>query len=318
MEKVCVVLVTYNRKQMLLNLLEALAGSTYPIDSIIIVDNKSTDATSDFLMERGLIFEAKEGEITQREWKNININYYLNTFNAGGSGGFAKAFSLVREMDFDVVWAMDDDVQPEEDCLSEMMKYLDDDCWMAIPNRGDKNFTDYAIQHYNLTNPFFFHVNECKRDMINGETLKVPYVSVEDMAFEGPLMRMELIRKIGIPDKNYFIIFDDTDYAHRALAYTKIRYIRDAHLHKQIVPKPGQKWTWKSFYSIRNSVYFDRKYGENAFVRHLRPFFRIFNLTLRAVVKGNLYRVKWIIRAYFEGKTGCMGKTVDASEIPVR
>lgn len=316
MKKVCTIIVTYNRKQLLENLLEALAGSTYNINSIIIVDNKSTDGTACFLQERNIISGASEGKVTKNLWKGIEINYFLNTYNAGGSGGFAKAFSLVLDYDVDFVWAMDDDVLPDKNCLSQMIECIDEKCSMVIPNRSSGNFTDYAIQNYNLTNPFLFHINQCKRNMIRGADLREKYVRVEDMAFEGPLMTMNLIQKVGIPNADYFIMFDDTDYAHRALKYTEIRFAKDAHLNKQITPLKGPKWTWKTYYVVRNATYFDRSYGQNAMVRNLRPFLRWCDLLIRACLKGNFYRIKWLNKAYHDGIVGCMGKTAEPSEIP--
>lgn len=45
-QKVYVAIVTYNRKEYLLNLLEALQQSEKKISGILLLDNKSTDAFS--------------------------------------------------------------------------------------------------------------------------------------------------------------------------------------------------------------------------------------------------------------------------------
>ena len=140
------------------------------------------------------------------------------------------------------------------------------------------------------------------------------------MAFEGPLLDSKLVKEIGIPNKEYFILFDDTDYAHRALDKTRIRYVKNAKLHKQIVPpqKKGSTWSWKAYYATRNAAYFDSTYGKNFFVRNLRPRLRIVDLLLRAIMKGRFYRIKWLLRAHNDGMSHRMGKTVDPKEIPSR
>ncbi len=75
------------------------------------------------------------------------------------------------------------------------------------------------------------------------------YVEVVDMPFEGPLFTREIVEKTGVPDKNYIILYDDSDYARRALNYTKIRYIPSAMLHKAIIPVRDKKqcMTWKDY-----------------------------------------------------------------------
>ena len=50
-------------------------------------------------------------------------------------------------------------------------------------------------------------------------------IRVVDMAFEGPLFNRKIIEKVGLPDKNYFLQFDDTDYATRACKYTNIELV---------------------------------------------------------------------------------------------
>lgn len=313
---VCALAVTYNRKELLHNLLIKLLEQSYQISGIVLIDNNSSDGTSDLLLNEGIINSVALDNTVRNEWNGIDVFYHKNSINTGGSGGFAKAFSIAKDLPYDCIWAMDDDVSPDKECLAKMMQYLDETSKVCIPCRGDERYRDKAIRKYDLKNPFYFHVNQCKRNIIFFDEITEPYVYVEDMAFEGPLMDKSVIDEIGIPDTDYFIFYDDTDYAHRLCSVTKIRYIVDAKLKKMIVPVKESSWKWKSYYNLRNSVYFEKKYGKNIFVQYLRPFLRVIDLVLKAVLKGNLYRVKWLLRAYKDGLFGHMGKTYDPSEIP--
>lgn len=313
---VCALIVTYNRKELLYNLLIKLSEQSYPVLGIVIVDNDSKDGTSDLLLNKKVINSISIDHSVWNEWNGISIFYHKNSSNIGGSGGFAQAFSIAKELPYDCVWAMDDDVSPDRECLENMMQYLDETSKVCIPCRGDERFRDCAIQRYDLNNPFYFHINECKKDIINFDSITTPYVYVEDMAFEGPLMYKSVIDEVGIPNKDYFILYDDTDYAHRLCSVTRIRYIVGAKLKKMIIPHEKSSWKWKSYYNLRNSVYFEKKYGKNIFVKYLRPFLRTFDLLLRALFKGQFYRIKWLLRAYWDGLCGHMGKTYDPSEIP--
>ena len=315
--KVCVAIVTYNRKELLLSLLQDLKGQSYPVAAILIVDNNSSDGTPNMLLEKNVITSVKSDDITTQQWSELTVYYYRNSENVGGSGGFAKAFELLKDLSYDCIWAMDDDVSPEGNCLEEMMKFLDKDARVCVPCRGDDNYIDYAITGYDLETLRYFHFVDCKRNRLDSRYIKEAYVEVKDMAFEGPLFAMDLIREIGIPDKGYFILFDDTDYACRASEKTVIRYITAAKLHKKVFPPKVDdgKWGWKSYYKLRNSVYFERKYGKNFRVKYLRAILRLGDLFLRALFRRRFKRARWIMKAYIDGIRGNMGKTYDPSEI---
>ena len=49
--KICAVVVTYNRKELLINCLNAINQQTYKPHMVLIVDNASTDGTKDFVAE---------------------------------------------------------------------------------------------------------------------------------------------------------------------------------------------------------------------------------------------------------------------------
>ena len=58
-EKIAAVVVTYNRKDLLKECLDALLNQTRPLDSIILIDNASTDGTPEFLKEKGYLDNPK-------------------------------------------------------------------------------------------------------------------------------------------------------------------------------------------------------------------------------------------------------------------
>ena len=116
-QKVYVAIVTYNRKEYLLNLLEALQQSEKKISGILLLDNKSTDGTNQTLMEIGFTEKDDIGVLHENTWKSMKTYYFRNTENAGGAGGFAKLFELSMSLSWDYLWVMDDDVYPEPDLI---------------------------------------------------------------------------------------------------------------------------------------------------------------------------------------------------------
>ena len=123
---VCVLIVTYNRKELLNNLLIKLLEQSYQIAGIVIVDNNSKDGTSDLLLDKKIVSSVSIDNTVRNEWNGISVFYHKNSVNTGGAGGFAQAFSIAKDLPYDCIWAMDDDVSPDKECLEKMIQYLDE------------------------------------------------------------------------------------------------------------------------------------------------------------------------------------------------
>ncbi len=75
-ETVCAVVVTYNRKNLLLECLEAIRKQTRPVDAIYIIDNASQDGTPEVLKSSGYIPElppSNFSEIYEVEYQIKNL-----------------------------------------------------------------------------------------------------------------------------------------------------------------------------------------------------------------------------------------------------
>lgn len=73
--KIDAVVVTYNRKALLIECVEAILKQKYAVDKLIIIDNASTDGTEE---------ELKKIEILNRN----DVVYKKLEKNIGGAGGF--------------------------------------------------------------------------------------------------------------------------------------------------------------------------------------------------------------------------------------
>ena len=100
--KICAVVVTFNRKDLLINCLNAINEQAYKPHTVIIVDNASTDGTKDLVKQTGYYNILLNG---------INYQYLLLPNNQGGAGGFYNGIKTAYESkeNFDAVWVMDDD-----------------------------------------------------------------------------------------------------------------------------------------------------------------------------------------------------------------
>ena len=109
MPSIAAVVVTYNRKDLLLeclNCLQAQDFSNAPQQNatldILVIDNASTDNTHEALQ---FLIEDKA------------IRYYNTGSNLGGAGGFNYGMRKAVELGYDYVWVMDDDCMPHDDTL---------------------------------------------------------------------------------------------------------------------------------------------------------------------------------------------------------
>ena len=86
MKKIGVLVVTYNRKEYLNNLLDGLLHQTATISFILIVDNNSSDGTRDMLLDRGIITGGDAPKIvTGNVISGIQFYYHKLPDNTGGS-----------------------------------------------------------------------------------------------------------------------------------------------------------------------------------------------------------------------------------------
>jgi len=103
-ERVVAVIVTYNRRDLLLEALAAVRAQQRPLDQVIVVDNASTDGTAEAV-------RAAFGEVQLAE---LGANY-------GGAGGFAYGMAAALADGADLIWAMDDDTIPEPGALASLL-----------------------------------------------------------------------------------------------------------------------------------------------------------------------------------------------------
>ena len=107
MSKVGSVLITFNRLELLKEVLAALKKQTRKIDEIFVINNSSTDGTGEWLAEQDGITV-----ITQD--------------NVGSSGGQYTGIKAAYDAGYDWIWTMDDDVAPAEDCLEKLLEGHDE------------------------------------------------------------------------------------------------------------------------------------------------------------------------------------------------
>ena len=308
---VCAVVVTYNRKNLLFECLEAIRKHTRPVDAIYIIDNASTDETPEVLKENGYILElppfnlSEPYEIEHKisnlvNGNSINVFYVRMHENTGSAGGFYEGVKRGYERGYDWLWLMDDDVAPHCSTLEKLFIYT------AV------SFCIHPTKVNIDGSPAWEHLAFQK------DEFSYSFFEVDSCCFEGMLIHRELLSKTGFPDKRFFIVLDDVEFGIRVKNYTKIIYVREAKMTKlvkyNILTILGYKKRevfphWKNYYYVRNLILLHILYPRGKY-NFLHVIYRIFRKFLSVLIFGphRLKCVRAITLGIIDGYKGQFGR----------
>lgn len=278
--KYAIVIVTYNRKQLLQECVEKAYGQTIPAQSIIIVDNASTDGTRIYLKELA-------GESTIYDIISLPQNI-------GGAGGFSKGIERAVQKDVESVLLIDDDAMLEKDYMERLLKARKEyQNYQAFAGTVKVNDTIDTFHRRDVSRPGLFFRN-CEE-----EKYRQPHFECEIASFCGMLIDIALIRKIGLPHTEYFIWHDDTEYSLRIKEHSKFLVITDAILNHKTKPanKIGKRrYDWREYYAVRNRILMVREHGNlvDRVINNIHLFINvIFRNWLFSVLKYDHYDWKY-------------------------
>lgn len=302
-EQACAVVVTYNRKELLAECLNALLNQTQPLDEIILVDNASTDGTTEFLQKKGYL-------------NNSKVTYKRLLENTGGAGGFHEGMKMGYEKGYDWLWLMDDDSIPHLDAFGNLIKY-----------KPSQNNSIYALTSAVLypdgeictVNGFFDFKNFFWQPAKIQDYLEKEYFEVDTATFVGFLIRRQTIENLGYPIKEFFIRYDDTEYCLRIRKNGgKIIVVPKSQIVHRIEKPSSQKisfgefFSWKEYYDLRNKLHTYREYKHPRFLLYMKVFSRLVKSQIRILFMrkqiSNHSKNLWL--AILHGLRSRLGKTL--------
>lgn len=240
MKKTAAVVVTYNRLELLRQCVEALRNQTVACD-ILIVDNASTDGTSQWLASQP------------------NLHYRNTGSNLGGAGGFNLGMRWAVETGYDYVWVMDDDTLPQPDALEKLLeadRVLEGNYgWLS----SSVLWTDGNLCRMNLQRKSPY------REIEESDQTLVPSVMA---SFVSLFLKRSAVSTFGLPISDFFIWSDDWEYTRRISMKTQCYTVRDSkviHAMKSnsvvniAIDTPDRLPRYQYFY--RNDVYLYRREG---------------------------------------------------------
>jgi rhamnopyranosyl-N-acetylglucosaminyl-diphospho-decaprenol beta-1,3/1,4-galactofuranosyltransferase len=262
--RVVAVVVAYNRRDLLVEVLEALAAQRTPVARVVVVDNASTDDTADVARAAGDL-----------------VDLVSLSRNTGGAGGFAAGMAVALERhDADWLWLMDDDTVPTEGALEAL---LDAVAGTDVAAAGSRVVWTDGTEHPMNTpraKPFAGKAERVAAARAGG-------IPVRSTSFVSMLVRADVVREVGLPIADYFIWNDDFEYSTRVLRGRRGLHVpASVVVHKTKVlgatdADPGPRF----YYEVRNKLWMFRRsqslsgfeklvYGGSSIRRWAKTFLR--------------------------------------------
>lgn len=239
--RVVAVVVTYQRKALLKECLEALRKQ-HKLSAIVVVDNASTDGTDEYIKKL-----ADGSQII-----------YINTGeNIGGAGGFNLGIKEAAKLNCDHIWLMDDDCIVGEHTLDGLLN-------CAERLNGDFGFLSSAVQWIDGSvcrmnvqrSSIACEINDFKKQ---GQSIKFA-------SFVSLFLNIKAVYACGLPIKEFFIWGDDWEYTSRISKKFKNYFVPESVVTHKSFDNAGSDIVADSsdrigryFYAYRNEKYlFDR------------------------------------------------------------
>ncbi len=322
--KICVVIVTYADRWKFLSDVLTRILSFPEVCRVVVVNNASCyDVEASIFDER--------------------VTVLNNAQNEGSAGGYCQGIQTAfKDADADFIWLLDDDNLPEENAVSELLKY-----WQVI-DEASKEKALFCLRedreaHINIAkgeNPSRYYLvpdnflgfsllrvfkNQLykigkKKRSATGSYL--PFATMPYVPYGGLLMHRGIVEKIGYPNADFFLYVDDSEYTYRITqSGAKIYLIPSAKVvdidkSQGINYKKGffrsqllDLWSFRTYYHVRNRLYFySRVAVKNKFMFNINKALYLGFLWLISVIGNKTSAYKKLLVAVDDGLNGKLGK----------
>lgn len=259
--KIVCVVVTYNRLEKLKRAIASYQIQTIPFDTLIIVDNNSTDGTKEFL----------------KEWKSKDTIFQKHIIflpeNRGGSGGFYEGQKYAMTLNPEWVFVADDDAYPEPQMIEKFRNYITSNNVSDISAICTKvTFPDGTVQlghrsKYRISSSFFFNIIHIDKDQYSKDVFELSIFS-----YVGTFLNAEKLKEVGLVNPNLFIYADDGEHSlrlykkGRIICLPLINIVHDSGINTDL-SKEDALVTWRDYYLYRNQINMLRKHSFPSCIR---------------------------------------------------
>ncbi len=259
---ILIIIVTWNKKEYVLDLLESVKKLVYKNEciQILMIDNASTDGTVEAVSDN-----------------HPDVTLVCNEENLGGTGGFNTGLEWAFNQPdgkFDYLWLLDNDVVVNQRALIELVDLLEKTPDAAIAgssmmqldypwrineigsfykkDTGTLILNFHGLPVESLRGRSIEELASMECDLSNYITDFKSDIDVDYVAAASLLIRADVAKKAGIW-KDFFIHFDDVEWCLRiaGMGYRVLASCRSIIWHMSAAAKVS---TWMLYYDIRNSL----------------------------------------------------------------
>jgi GT2 family glycosyltransferase len=234
---VAAVVVTFRRRALLTEALQALRAQSRGPDRVVVVDNASGDGTPELVRAR-----FPEAELLELP------------ANTGGAGGFAAGIAHALDGGADLLWLLDDDTVPEPGALAALLTAMEPGGGTEAPVLAASRvvWTDGRDHPMNTPRrkPRASSAELARAEAVNGYPIR-------SASFVSVLVDADRVRARGLPIADYFLWNDDFEFTMRILRGRFGLLCRDSLVvHKTATfgstdADPGPRF----YYEVRNKVW---------------------------------------------------------------
>lgn len=292
-----VVIVTYNRIEKLKTALQKFDEQLQLPKYIMVVNNASTDSTKTYLEN----WQKAEDE----RYRRIVIN---KVENDGGSGGFFAGLKAASEESAKWIWVSDDDAFPRRDALKNAADFI------RTTERSEKDdiaavcalVMNHGIPDKYQSRSFYTKgITICEK-FAGEEEFRSPQYEKNTLTYVGSMINVNKLKLVGLPKKDYFIYFDDTEHGIRLSKVGRILCCTNVIVDHDAPAETENKITWKLYYCFRNMT--------DVYRRHFGGiYFAFFSFKVKVKILYNRFtgnknlKIRILENAYRDALVGRFG-----------
>lgn len=259
------VVLTFNRRDRLAGVLEAIGAQTRPVQHVVVVDNASEDGTFEHLEH--LLLDGGQEMTALRLGRN-----------GGSAEGYHVALDWCIRRGFDWAWLVEDDLVPRPDALEQLLgtPQAGEPGTVALASAIDAPDGGELLVPRGTLKPRIAGTpcHAIARDRYHEAQIRIEY-----FGFLGSLLRLSAVQSAGLPRRELLGWIDDVEFSSR-LARTGAAWLVPASrvLHDDGLPagdfgagfwprlrrlrqEPSLPSMWRNAYGLRNLVWWGRRAG---------------------------------------------------------
>ncbi len=284
--RVIAVVVTFNRRELVLRCLDALLGATVCPDHVIVVDNASADGTVTAI---------------RSAHPSTKVTVIQAEDNLGPAEGFERGMVTAAQQASDWIMVLNDDCFVKRDTLQRLLA-------VAAHAQGRVAIIS-PVGHGGVVGNLWRHRTVPVRlsHLAGGNTP----VDVDLVAFSSVIVRADVVRRFGGPRADYFIMWWEWEYCIRLRRQSyRIVVVPDVEVEHLTLGSSRGVSAWREYYQTRNHLRFvlDRRSvldGVFWFVRQVK-----FVTATLLFMDQKATRIRFRILGTADALRGRMGRTV--------